>query len=79
MTHCDCCVLEYFKQTNDVLFMAVANHQLAATFRHRNTSALLGCLEPTEVVNHIQYSKCRRLKEAILHSSPTIKADKSYQ
>ncbi len=30
--------------------MVVASHQLVAAFRHKNTSALQGCLEPTEVV-----------------------------
>ncbi len=44
------CVLECLKQTKKVLFMVVANHQLAAAFQHRNTSALQGYLEPTEVV-----------------------------
>ncbi len=44
------CVLECLEQANKVLFMVVANHQLAAAFRHRNTSALQGYLEPTEVV-----------------------------
>ncbi len=34
------CVLECVKQTKKVLFMVVANHQLAAAFRHRNTSTL---------------------------------------
>ncbi len=30
--------------------MVVANHQLAAAFRHRNTSALQDYLEPTETI-----------------------------
>ncbi len=38
------------KQTYKVLFMVVANHQLAAAFRHRNTPTFQGVLESTEVV-----------------------------
>ncbi len=44
------CVLECLKQTNKALNMGFANYQLAAAFRRRNTSALQGVLEPTEVV-----------------------------
>ncbi len=40
------CVLECLEQANEALFMVVANHQLAADFQHRNTSAAQGCFEP---------------------------------
>ncbi len=49
-----CCELRCPKQANEVLFVFVANHQLATAFWHRNTSALQSCLELTEVVPHPQ-------------------------
>ncbi len=49
--HCDSVVsLECLKQTNKFPFMVVADYQLAAVFRHRNTSALQSGLEQTEIV-----------------------------
>ncbi len=38
------------KQTNKVLLMVIANHQLATAFRRRNTSNFQGYIESTEVV-----------------------------
>ncbi len=45
-----CSVLACLKQTNKALFLVIVNHQLAAAFRRRDTSALQSCLGLTEVV-----------------------------
>ncbi len=45
-----CYVLECLKLTYKVLFLVVANHQLAAAYTHRNTSVLQGAHDQAEVI-----------------------------
>ncbi len=50
--------------------MVVANHQLAAAFRHRNTSALQGNLEPTEVVPYPKFITFYIWSKFVMYRSP---------